>query len=81
MKKMKEVFYRIGRLSDEEQLKLDFSDGLSRPVSERIELGFLSMKLPVIDDAPYRVFETMEEYRKWAAENLPRWLGYYPADE
>jgi hypothetical protein len=34
------------------------------------------MKLPVVDDAPYRIFDTMAEYRKWANDNLPVWLGY-----
>ncbi len=50
---------------------LYFQDGLSRTVEERIRLGFILMKLPVIDDAPYRIFDTMKEYRKWADENLP----------
>ena len=31
---------------------------------------------PVLDDAPYRSFETMEEYRRWCEENLPDWLGF-----
>jgi len=45
-------------------------------VEERIELGFIPMKLPIIDDVPYRVFDRMDDYRRWA-EDLPRWLGYY----
>jgi hypothetical protein len=78
---MKQVFYTIGRLGEAEQLRLDFSDGISRTVTERIELGFVPLKLPVIDEVPYRIFETLEEYRGWCSENLPRWLGYYPADD
>jgi hypothetical protein len=78
---MEEVFYRIGRLTEEDQLRLDFTDGISRSVLERIELGFVQMKLPLIDDVPYRIFDTLGEYRKWACENLPGWLGYYPADD
>ena len=31
---------------------------------------------PVMDDAPYRTFDTMEDYRRWCEENLPDWLGY-----
>lgn len=77
---MKKLVYHIGRLGEEEQLKLDFQDGLSRSVEERIKLGFIYMKLPLIDDVPYRIFNTMEEYRKWANENLPKWLGYYTDD-
>jgi hypothetical protein len=78
---MPRTTYHIGRLSEEEEWKLNFKDGLSRSISERIALGFAPMKLPVIDDQPYRVFETMKEYREWAAKNLPAWLGYGPADD
>ncbi len=74
---MGKISYRIGRLSEEEQFKLDFTDGLSRSVYERIELGFIIMKLPVIDDENYRIFDTMEEYKKWADKNIPSWLGYF----
>jgi hypothetical protein len=78
---MKKAVYRIGRLSEEEQLTFDFSDGLSRTVYERIQLGFIAMKLPVIDEAPYRIFSTSKEYRKWANENTPTWLGYFCTDD
>lgn len=78
---MRKINYRIGRLSEEEQLKLDFSDGLSHTVYERIELGFIPLKLPVIDDECYRIFNTMEDYRKWANKNTPSWLGYHFTDD
>ncbi len=74
---MARLIYRIGRLNEEEQLRLNFEDGLFRSVEERIRLGFIQMRLPVIDESPYRIFNTMKEYRKWANENLPKWLGYY----
>ncbi len=77
---MQKTIYHIGRLTEEEEWRLDFADGISRPVSERIALGFAPMKLPVIDDQPYRIFETMRDYREWAAKSLPAWLGYGPAD-
>lgn len=70
------TIYRLGKLSEEEQLKLDFEDALSRTIEERIELGFILMKIPIIDDVPYRVFDTIEEYRKWMDNNLPKYLGY-----
>ncbi len=73
---MRKIIYHIGKLSEEEQLKLDFEDALSRPVKERIELGFIVMKIPIIDEVPYRIFDTMDEYRRWADKNLPKWLGY-----
>ncbi|MBT9145315.1 MAG: hypothetical protein DDT42_01185 [candidate division WS2 bacterium] len=74
---MKKLIYRLGRLSEEQQLELDFEDGLSRTVEERIELGFIPMKMPVIDETPYRIFDAMDDYRRWANKNLPNWLGYY----
>ena len=78
---MRKAIYRIGRISQEEQFRFDFLDGLSRTVYERIQLGFIPMKLPVIDEAPYRIFGTTKEYRKWANENTPTWLGYHSKDD
>lgn len=77
---MKKLFYHIGKLNEAEQWKLDFKDALSRTVLERIELGFVLIKLPVINDASYRIFDTMKEYRHWANKNLPKYLGYYTCD-
>ena len=81
MKKGTKIIYRIGKLSEKEQFQFDFEDGLSRNVEERIRLGFISMKLPVMDDLPFRIFNTMEDYRRWAGENLPSWLGYCQEDD
>mgnify|MGYP007084772082 CR=1 FL=1 len=78
---MARLFYYIGRISEEEALRLDFEDGLSRAVSERIELGFIPMKLPVMNEERYRIFNSTKEYRIWANQNLPRWLGYYFKDD
>ena len=49
---------------------------LKRTVEQRIKYGFFKNYKPVLDDAPFRVFKTMAEYRVWADENLPRYLGY-----
>jgi hypothetical protein len=73
---MQKLLYKIGNVSEEEHLKLDFLDGLSRAVEDRISLGFVPFKVPVIDEKPYRIFETMQDYRKWAEKELPRFLGY-----
>ena len=62
--KMRKLKYIIGKNTEEEHLRLDFLDGLSRTIEERINLGWIPLKLPVIDDIPYRIFETTEEYRK-----------------
>ena len=78
---MQRILYHIGRLGEEEALRLDLSDGLSRTVSERIELGFIPMKLPIMDEERYRIFNSLREYRQWADQNLPKWLGYYCGDD
>jgi hypothetical protein len=38
--------------------------------------AFIRTYKPVLDDAEYRSFDTMEEYRQWCERNLPDWLGY-----
>jgi hypothetical protein len=47
-----------------------------RPLAVRWKYAFVKTYKPVMDDAPYRVFDTMAEYRKWCEENLSDWLGY-----
>lgn len=49
---------------------------LDRSLEQRFKYGFLRQYKPVLDDEPYRVFGTMKEYRDWADQNLPRYLGY-----
>lgn len=49
---------------------------LNRSLEERIKYGFFKQYKPVLDDVEYRAFDKMEDYRKWADENLPRYLGY-----
>jgi len=75
------LVYKIGKASELDHLMLDFLDGVSRSVDERITLGFIPLKLPVIDEAAYRIFETMKEYREWSEQNLPAYLGYYRPDD
>ena len=42
----------------------------------RMRYAFIRTYKPVLDDAPYRSFDSMEDYRRWCEENLPVWLGY-----
>ena len=49
---------------------------LQRSVTDRIRYGFFRVYKPVLDDAPYRVFESMEAYRQWCEAHLPPYLGY-----
>ena len=49
---------------------------MKRPVEDRMRFGFYRSYKPVLDDAPYRSFETMAEYREWCHNYLPPYLGY-----
>lgn len=52
---------------------------MARPLAQRIKYGFCQMHKPVLDDAEWRVFDTMAEYRAWCAASLPEYLGFKPA--
>jgi hypothetical protein len=54
----------------------EFEAAAKRPLSTRLNYAFIKTYKPVLDDAPYRSFDTMEDYRRWCEENLPAWLGY-----
>ena len=47
-----------------------------RPLAQRWNYGLVKTYKPVLDDAEYRSFDTMEDYRRWCEQNLPEWLGY-----
>ena len=49
---------------------------LNRPLALRERYGFVSVHRPVMDDVPFRVFNTMPEYREWCHNYLPPHLGY-----
>jgi hypothetical protein len=54
----------------------EFEAAARRSLEERFRYSFIKTYKPVMDDAPFRSFETMADYRKWCEENLPAWLGY-----
>jgi hypothetical protein len=54
----------------------EFEAAARRPLAVRMKYAFIHTYKPVLDDATYRSFDTMEEYRRWCEENLPEWLGY-----
>ena len=54
----------------------DFEAAARRTLEERLRYAFIHTYKPVLDDAPFRAFETMADYRAWCEENLPAWLGY-----
>ena len=49
---------------------------LKRSVEDRMHYGFCYVYKPVLDDAPWRSFNSTAEYRIWCRENLPEYLGY-----
>ena len=54
----------------------EFEAAARRPLATRVRYAFLKTYKPVLDDAPYRAFSTLAEYREWCEKNLPSWLGY-----
>jgi len=54
----------------------DFEAAAKRPLELRFRYAFIHTYKPVLDDATYRSFDTMADYRKWCQQNLPTWLGY-----
>lgn len=49
---------------------------MARSVEDRMRYGFYYVYKPVLDDAPWRSFDSTAEYRQWCRENLPEYLGY-----
>jgi hypothetical protein len=58
------------------QWEAEFEAAARRPLRQRFRYAFIRTYKPVLDDAPYRSFETTAAYRAWCDANLPSWLGY-----
>ena len=54
----------------------EFEAAARRPLRQRFRYAFIKTYKPVLDDASYRSFDSMAEYRRCCEENLPDWLGY-----
>lgn len=54
----------------------EFEAAAGRSLETRFKYAFIRTYKPVLDDAPFRAFETMDEYRRWCEAKLPSWLGY-----
>ena len=54
----------------------EFEAAARRPLANRFRYAFVRTYKPVLDDARYRSFDRLEDYRRWCEENLPDWLGY-----
>jgi hypothetical protein len=64
------------RETDRRAWEEEFAAAMQRPLSLRIRYGFVRTYKPILDDAPYRSFEHMDDYRRWCETELPSWLGY-----
>jgi hypothetical protein len=56
--------------------RAEFDAAARRPLRQRMKYAFIHTHKPVLDDAPFRAFDTTAEYRQWCEDNLPDWLGY-----
>ena len=74
--KSKNLFYYIGKTDEKIIRKKEFEISIKKTVLERINRGFIKTYKPIMDDVPYRIFNTMREYDNWCNKKLPRWLGY-----
>ncbi|MCC7518026.1 MAG: hypothetical protein IT578_02450 [Verrucomicrobiae bacterium] len=48
---------------------------MKRDTLSRMKYGWFYAYKPILDDAPYRIFNSTAEYRAWCNENLPAYLG------
>jgi hypothetical protein len=61
------------------ELLAEFEASARRSLETRMRYAFIRTYKPVLDDARFRSFDSMAEYRRWCDENLPEWLGYHCA--
>ena len=61
--------------------KQECERNLRRSVADRIRYGFTYEYRPIFDDALWRSFDSMEEYREWCDKHFPKYLGYGTSDE
>jgi hypothetical protein len=54
----------------------EFEAAARRPLAQRVKYAFIRTYKPVLDDAEFRAFDTMADYREWCETNLPEWLGF-----
>jgi hypothetical protein len=65
-----------GQITIPPDLLEEFEAAARRPLPLRMRYAFIKTYKPVLDDAPFRSFDSMEKYREWCNANLPDWLGY-----
>ena len=57
----------------------EFDAAARRPLKQRFMYALIKTYRPVLDDASFRAFDTMSDYRRWCERELPEWLGFGPA--
>ena len=62
--------------NDEQDFREQCRRQMGRPLGLRIKYGFYRVYRPVLDDAPWRSFDSMAEYRAWCEASLPEYLGF-----
>jgi hypothetical protein len=75
----RELAYRVFVASTPDQRhewEREFEAAARRPLATRMRYAFIRTYKPVLDDASFRAFDTMADYRRWCEEHLPGWLGY-----
>jgi hypothetical protein len=58
------------------QWEAELEAAARRSLRQRFRYAFIHTYKPILDDAPFRAFDTLAEYRAWCNQNLPSWLGY-----
>jgi hypothetical protein len=54
----------------------EFEAAARRSLETRFRYAFIHTYKPILDDEPYRAFDSTQAYRDWCEANLPSWLGY-----
>ena len=54
----------------------EFEAAAKRSLETRFRYAFIHTFKPVLDEVPFRAFDTTADYRRWCEDNLPDWLGY-----
>jgi len=55
----------------------EFEAAAACPLALRMRYAFVRTYKPVLDDATFRAWDSMSDYRAWCERSLPIWLGYH----
>ena len=67
-------------LDQRQEWEREFDAAARRSLRERMEYSFIYTYKPILDDAKFRSFDTMKEYREWCRKNLPEYLVSYESN-